>query len=634
MAINSYQPDEISLLSIRGDLKHYSWKTLKQDASAGLSVAFLTVPQAMAYALVAGMPLSCGIFAAIFSAIIATVFGSSRHLVVGPSNAIALLVQAATTEVMYAYYRNVTGPEWDIMAVMIMTQLTVLVGAFQLVAAVCKLGRLTHFVSHSVIIGYIVGAALAVMITQLSTFLGLPSMQGVYSLYQRAAYIVTHLNLIYWPTAILGICSIIMLVTLKRTWKKLPAAVIVLIVAGIAVHLLGISSYTETELFDPYEDEAIQRVTLIGDAGEVHGILPHLSLPYFDPGIMNHLLPFAFAVALLSILETTSVAKTIATNSGQHLSINQEIFGLGLANFFASFISALPSSGSPSRSPILFDSGGKTRFAGIFNAFFSLLIVFVFGFFVTRIPLAALAAILLVNAVSIVNPKQFLLCLKATRSDAFVLITTLLSCLFFSLHIAFYIGIVLSITLYLKKASMPLLIECTFDDNGKLGNIDFAKKREKSKIRMINVQGELFFGAADLFQTTLKALAEDDNVTKVIILRLKNARDIDATACLALQQLYEYLASSNRHLILCGLTDQSWEVLCDSGLVEQIGKENLVTFNEQNPNLTVQKALNRAKVLIGSTEEVDDAQGAQLIPSKLENQHLDKQQGYELPLKI
>lgn len=596
---NLYQHDEISLTTLKSDFEGYSWKKFRMDISAGLTCAFLTVPQAMAYALVAGLPLSCGLFASIFAALVAAIFGSSRHLAVGPSNAIAILVQVATADILFTYFRDLTGFEREITALQLLTQLVLLVGVFQILTAVFRLGSLTQFVSHSVIVGYIVGAAFAVLITQLYTFFGIPSLQGIYSLYQKTVYLIGHFDYVHLPTAAIGIGSLILLMVIKRVNSKIPAAAIVLILAGIAVHVFGLSSYTSTDYFDPYADEIVGKVSIVGDAGEVYGIWPKISLPFFNPGIMNHMLPYAFAIALLSILETTSIAKSIAASSGQHLSINQEIFGLGLSNIFGSCITAMPCSGSPSRSTLLYNNGGQTRFAAIFNSLFVVIILFAFGYFVTRIPLAALAALLLVNAANIINLKQIFLCLKATKADAFVLFATFFSCMFFSLHIAFYIGIALSITLYLRKAAVPQLVECTFDDTGKFENINCATTlKGTSKIRMINVQGELFFGAADLFQTTLKALTEDDNHTKVIILRLKSARDIDATACLALEQLYEYLKSSNRFLVCCGLTDQSWKVLCDSGFVELIGKENLFIYDERHPNNTVQKAISRAKAII------------------------------------
>ncbi len=181
---------------------------------------------------------------------------------------------------------------------------------------------------------------------------------------------------------------------------------------------------------------------------------------------------------------------------------------------------------------------------------------------------------------------------------------TFLACLFFNLDTAFYIGIFFSIFSYLNKAAIPLLNEYEVDESGVIHQVkEQSKKSEPRPIRIIKVEGELFFGAADLFQSTLKAFAEDDIYTKVIILQLKNARDIDGTACLALQQLYEYLKGSGRHLIACGITHHVWEVLSDSGLVEEFGKENLIIFDERQPHYFMVKALARAQELVKLSSE-------------------------------
>ena len=162
----------------------------------------------------------------------------------------------------------------------------------------------------------------------------------------------------------------------------------------------------------------------------------------------------------------------------------------------------------------------------------------------------------------------------------------------------------MSITLYLKKSAIPQLVEFRVDESGHLHSIEVAHLHEPRKIRFIKVEGELFFGAADVFQTALKTIAEDDTTTRVIILQLKNARDLDATACLALQQLYEYLRNSGRYLICCGLMQQSWDVLSDSGLVELIGKKNLFFFDDRNPNVYIQKAYARAYTILNQEDIV------------------------------
>lgn len=586
--------DDISLFSFKRELEGYSWETFRQDATAALSVALLTVPQAMAYALLAGLPLTTGLFAAIYSALMAAIFGSSRHLVIGPSNAIAILVQAGTADILYTFYRGLEGIDRELAALQILTQLSLLTGIIQMMAAAAKLGRLTQFVSHSVVIGYIAGTAIAVVVNQLYTFVGVANMPGEHSIYAKGFYFITHLQDLHIPTAIVGGCSLALLIILKKINKHIPAAVITLAAASIAIHFLGNSSFYGIATEGTAESHW-QKVLLIGDKGRLGDLIPIFSFPFFDTGLLNHLLPVAFAVALLSIMETTSVAKTIAANSGQRLAINQEIFGIGLGNLLSSFICAMPISASPSRSSLNFSLGARTRIAAVLNVAFVAIILYSFNSIIMHIPLAALSALLLITAASIVQPRQFFLCLKATNADAFVLVMTLLSCIFLSLDIAFYVGIVISITLYLKKSATPQLVEYEIDDAGELHNLD--RTQEHKTIRVIKVEGELFFGAADIFQTTLKSIAEDDTSTRVIILQLKNARDIDATACLALQHLHHYLNGSGRHLVACGMTQQIWDVLSDSGLIEQIGKENLFAFDERHPHSHMIKALHRAREL-------------------------------------
>lgn len=595
----AYYFDDISFSALRKDVQNYSWDTFKRDASSGISVALVTMPQAMAYALLAGLPLSCGLFAAIFSSILAAIFGSSKHLVVGPSNSIAFLVQAGTSVILYTHFRDMPPDARDIIAVQILTHLCLLIGLFQILVAVCKLGRLTQFISHTVIIGYVTGTAIAILISQSYPLLGIPQNPNGTSLYQNFSYLIMHLSDMHWPTAALGLGSLCLMIFLKKTDSRIPAGCVMLFISSIVVYALDLWQLNGMEDVD--FGNQIAKILVVGDAGLDYHALPGFALPFFDLSMINQVIPIAFAIALLSIMETTSVAKSIAASSGQRLSVNQEIFGVGLGNLLSAFIGAMPISGSSARSALNYANGAQTRFAAIFNSIFVGLILFSIGYFVSLIPLAALAALLLIAATNIVNPKQFFLCVKATGSDAFVLWLTVLCCLFFSLDVAFYIGIIVSITLYLKKAAIPQLVEYEIDENGKLKNLDYSSANMKREIRVIKVEGELFFGAADLFQTTLKTIAKDDHSTKVIILQLKNARDIDATGCLAIEQLHNYLSGSGRHLIGCGLTLQVWEVLSDAGIVKDIGKENLFLFDDRQPNIHMQKAFKRAKYLVSQS---------------------------------
>lgn len=602
-ASSQHQSDEISFFAFKKDLNGYNRETFRSDLTAAISIALLTLPQAMAYALLAGLPLTSGAFAAIYSAMITALFGSSRHLVVGPSNAIALLLQGATAEIIFTYYREADAAAREMIALQVLTQLSFLAGIFQIIAAGFKLGRLVQFVSHSVMVAYVAGTAIAVVVNQLYIFFGISSIAGDFSIYQRAAYLFTHISELHLPTAAIGVVSIALLVTLRRVNKRIPAPLITLLFGILAVHLLYLFSpdggIITTEGIDQTQ---WQKVFVVGDQGSFHNLIPSFGLPYLDVKLMNHILPVAFAIALLSIMETVSVSKTIAASSGQRLSMNQDIFGAGIGNLLSAFTFAMPISGSAARSAVNFSLGAKTRMAAILSGALIALILYIFGPLVMHIPLTALAALLIVSSMYIVQPRQFFLCQKATSSDSLVLWTTLLACIFLRLDIAFYIGVVMSITLYLKKAALPQLVEYDLDEKGDLIAQDVSAVHEHKSVRVIKVEGELFFGAADLFQTTLKTIAEDDTSTRVIILQLKNARDIDATVCLALQQLHDYLKGSGRHLIACGITQQIWDVLSDSGMVEQIGKGNLFIFDEKHPHMHMVKAFRRARHLVTLAE--------------------------------
>ncbi len=590
--------DDISFGSFREEMRSLSWRGIWNDMGAGLTVALLTLPQVMAYALIAGLPLTCGLFGALFATAIAALFGSSRHLVVGPTNALAILVQAGTAEILYTYYRGVTGEERDILAVQILAQFTLMVGVFQLIAAVFKLGRLTQFVSQAVVVGYMTGTAIALVVSQSFIFLGMEPPVGVFSLFQKLTYIGSHIDFIHWPTASIGIAALIFLVGMKRMNANIPAAALLLVLSGAVVYFFHWSPFPHADMIDPFADEYVARIQLVGNAGKIFGILPQAAFPQFDPTILNKLVPMAFAIALLSTLETASVAKSIAAKSGETVSINQEVMSLGLANVVSGLVGALPSAGSPSRTALNYLCGATTRFAAIFCSMFVGVIVFTLGYFISFIPLAALAALLLLTSLGLVQTRQVILCLKATRSDAFVFIATLLSCVFFSVDIAFYIGIVMSVIFYLNKASTPHLQEYA----GFNGQPAQSASMRHDGIRVIDVHGELFFGAADLFQATLRALAKGDSNTRAIILRLKHARDLDATACLALLHLHRFLKSHSIVLLLCSIPSPVWHILENAGVADEIGRDRLFLYNWRRPGNSEQEALAAARRLIQAEE--------------------------------
>lgn len=586
-----YFQDEISLTPIKKDIRSYSFSVFARDFWAGLAISLLSIPQALAYSIVLGLPPYCGLMSTIFGTAICALFGSSRHLVIGPNNTTVLLVQGATSTILYKYYPALQGAERSQIALEIMAAVLLLMGLFQILSGVMKLGRVIQFASLPVIVGYILGSSFAISCEQLFPFLGIESLGGEVTLFEKMRYLLTHLRDIHPAAALVGILSLTVLLTLAKIRLPVPRSLTMILLVTSLVYIFHLNTIP---------DHAGKTLSVIGDAGRIEAVVPELSLPLFELRLFNVLLPISFAIALISMLETTAIAKSVAAQSGQRLRVNQELFGLGLANFFLSFFGSLPASGSISRTIVNYESGGKTRFAAVFSAIFVALAVAFFGWLIQYIPLATLAALLVGTALRAVDKKQLALCLRATHSDAFVLVATFLSCIFFSLHIAFYTGVALSIVLYLRKAATPVVVEYTYDEETEGLRPMLAQERAlKKKIRIINIEGELFFGAVDIFQSALKAIAEDDEETRVFVVRLKHVRDLDATAATALKQLHDFLRKNGRHLVVASIPPQVWQVLENAKLIEYLGKENLYLFDETKPYHAIEQALLRAWKLAG-----------------------------------
>jgi SulP family sulfate permease len=204
-------------------------------------------------------------------------------------------------------------------------------------------------------------------------------------------------------------------------------------------------------------------------------------------------------------------------------------------------------------------------------------------------------------AVSLVNRRNIRICLRATKSDAFVFVVTFFATLMVPLHVAIFTGVGLSIMLYLRKASQPSLVEYEFNKEGNLAEAARHAQRQNPSISIVHVEGDLFFGAAELFRTQIQRTCADANL-RVIILRMKNARHLDATSVMALEELVRTMRTSGRDLIVSGAGKDVYRVLRDSGVLDTVGRENFFMGSAQNPNLSTRNALKRAQQIIGVKE--------------------------------
>jgi SulP family sulfate permease len=574
----------ISFAPFLEEFKGYSAATFRRDLFASLAVALMTIPQSIAYSLLAGLPPTAGLYSAIFGTIFAAAFGSSRHLISGPSTGTAILLQTSISDVLYTYYGGVAGADLEALTLHILMQFVVVMGLVQIGAAFFNVAKLLQFVSRSVVLGYFGGITVAIAITQLFGFTGVISPGGDQPILFKAAYFFFHLPEIDWPTLLIGLFSLIFLLTLRRNFINWPNALIMLTAASLLTlglnHWFGFSGII-----------TLDSVQLPKEP------IPAFHFPFLDLKLLSKIFPAAIALSFLAILEVFSISRTFAAKSNQKVEINQDVFSLGLGNVILSFfVGAMPASGSATRTSLNFRLGAKTRAAAIISGLFTAIIIIFCWPLVKKIPLAALAALLMATVHTLTDWKEIKFSLRATREDALVFLFTFLSCLFFNLDVAFFIGIVISIGTYLKKSSTPHLVEYAFNSKGRLMTVSHKEKVYR-KVRIIGIGGDLYFATADVFESAMHSVAEDRNV-QAIVLRLNNVYHMDASMCLAILRLYESLKTGGCYLVISGLTEEVWHVFHRAGLVKQIGLDNLYFTDESNPQFSTWKACLRAQELI------------------------------------
>jgi SulP family sulfate permease len=562
-------------------LPAYDRATWRADLWAGFAIASLTLPQSLAFALLIGIPVSAVIASAIVGAVLCSLYCSSRHLVFGPTNTISLILAGA----LLTLTDNPLDPLEKVVLI------GFVMGAVQLVAGFASLGKIAQFVSRSVIVGYTTAVGILIATGQLGNLFGIArgadiSLPGTLK-HLAASVINFNFN---QSTALIGLGSLLFISWLRRARPQWPDGLVTLMLAGLVAWFFDLHG---------------QGVYLVQDLGEISGGVPFFTgFPLNAAGLalLPSITSIAIATAILGMLESVTIAKSLATKTGQRIDPDQELIGMGVGNLLGAGFGAMPGSASFLRSAAGLQAGGHTQWAVVAGSGFVLLLVLVVSPLLAYIPIAAIAAYLIVIAIRLFQPTQIFIVRRATRADAMVFWVTLIAALFLKLDTAIYTGIGISLVLFLQKASAPTLLEHAFDDQGQLAEIAVPAERNHPQVCIVHVEGDLFFGAADLFQEGVRRLAADPNI-RVFILRMKNARHLDATTVMALGQLLDYLHLQGRHLLISGVHGDVAAVLKRSGLAERIGLENFFPA-EENPTLATKKALHRAQVLIGVRPEL------------------------------
>jgi SulP family sulfate permease len=564
-------PHRLDYFPLYNTIANYRRDFLTGDVVAALNVALLAFPQGIAYAIIAGMPLAYGLFGSIIAALIGGFFSKSTYVALGPTNATAVLLLSALVA-----FPTLSAKLSALPMIVILSGIVLIIGAH------LRVSGFIRFVSRTVITGYITAAAALIILNQLRTAMGirLGEDEVASTFFKAMYYSLLHLNEVNIFTLCFSVITLMLFLSLKRYFPKLPNVAITLIVMS----LFGI---VWSQWVEPL-------VLLQSISFDTWSFTP----PPIDYGIASAVFTTSIAIAMLSVLEGNSIGRSLAARAGKRFNADQEIFSMGIANIGCGLFSGIPASGSLTRSALNVNSGAKTPFASILTGMILLAGVLLIGEWIRFIPQAALAVIIIMIGISLIDFAAMRFVSMATREDAITFAITLATGLIVGLDTAIYSGVLVSILLFLRNAASIDLIEFDFDEGGELVERR-NKERTVPEVSIVHVEGDLFFGASDLLQNQIRRIAEDPNL-KVVILRLRNARHIDATSAMALMDLLRWAEEKKRALIVCGVRKNAFRTFYRTGLIHNIGKENFFMESAFNPVASTAKAIQRARHILGN----------------------------------
>ena len=521
--------------------------TLRSDFIAGLTGAVIVLPQGVAYALIAGLPPEFGLYTAIVTPIIAALFGSSYHLISGPTAAISIVVMSVVSSLV---------PAGSAQFVSYALVLTLIAGLIQLALGLARMGSLVNFISHTVVIGFTAGAAILIATSQLKYVLGLTlerSNDFVFTLQQ----IISHLSELNPWSLLIAAITLVTTLVLKKINPRFPGMLAGLFLSGLVCWLV---------------DGESKGVTLVGSLSSG---LPVFALPELSFELIRELAPGAVALSILALIEAVSIGRAVALRSQQRINGNQEFIGQGLSNMVGSFFSCYAGSGSFTRTGANYDAGAKTPMAAIFAALLLLLIILLLPEITAYLPLPAMGGAILLIAWNLIDFHHIRQILTISRSESAVLIVTFVSTLFLHLEFAVYAGVLVSLLLYLNRTSRPQVITVAPDpetERRNLLNVQRLDLPECPQIKMLRLDGSLFFGAVDHVQSELHRAAEQVQGASRVVLITKGVNFIDLAGAEMLAQEAKRMREEGGGLYLCSMKVRVKAQL-DDYYLQQIGEE-------------------------------------------------------------
>ena len=484
--------------------------SLRADLVAGVLGALLVLPQGIAFATLAGLPPEYGLYTAVVPCIVAALFGSSWHVVSGPTNANSLALFATLAPLAL-----VGSPEYIALALAV----TVLVGTMQFLIGALRLGTIANFISPAALRGFMGGAAALIAVYALPDLLGLPA-PTAHRLGNLAEHLATNIDRMAPAALAVGVFTIAVSLALKRWLPRSPYM------------LLGLVAATALALAIDRASGGAQRVAVVGP---IPAIWPHLSLPAFNLRVLPDLVGIAFALTIVALGQSISIAKAVAARSGQHIDANREFRGQGLSNIVGGLFSSYVSCGSLNRSFPNFDAGARTPLAAVFASLWLLLLVALSARLLALIPMAAVAALLLLISWSLFDVASWRQLWRFSRQDFAVAAATFVATVSIRLEVAILLGTILSLVTYLYRTSKPAIRIMGFD--GTAPARPFVVRSdvpeplpECPQLKMIRMEGEVYFGAVSHVGDLLRDLRAPANSPRHLLVMSKSMNFIDLAA--------------------------------------------------------------------------------------------------------
>jgi SulP family sulfate permease len=544
------------LLPMLGWLPRVDGLTLRHDLMAALTGAVIVLPQAVAFASIAGLPPQYGLYAAMVPAVVAALWGSSWHLVSGPTTAISIVVFAAVSPLAAPGGAEYVG---------LVLTLTLLVGLMQLAMGLVRLGALVNFISHTVIVGFTAGAACLIAVSQLGSFLGLSMPRGL-AFHEVLLTAGRRIGEAQPWVVVVGAATFAGGVLARRFLPRWPYMIIAMLtgslVAVLLNHLLG------------------EAATGIRTVGRIDASFPPLSVPDLSFVALADMMFPAFIVSILALTEAVAISRAIAAQSGQRIDSNQEFIGQGLSNIAGSFFSAYTSSGSFNRSGANFAAGARTPLAAAFSAVFLLLIALVAAPWAAYLPVAAVAAVLFIVAWGLIDVREIGEIVRRYPRERIVLLLTFFGTLI-DLEKGLFLGIVVSLLFYLYRTSQPAIDE-RVPPRAELGNprrkfvAADADNPGCPQLAILRLRGSLYFGAVEHVGEQLHRVDELEPRRRWLMLMMQGVNFLDHAGAHLLRHEARRRRALGGGVMLVTVQPEVQRMLERSGYVAEEGRERIV----------------------------------------------------------